>query len=71
MTDRAGDSDTMLDELDVDKKKRLKCNAHVLLAVDVALDKVFKDTETQIGVANLVGKGASHVFNSPKSSVWL
>ena len=43
----------------------------MLLAVDVALDKVFKDTETQIGVANLIGKGASHVFNSPKSSVWL
>ena len=49
----------------------MKCNAHVLLAVDVALDKVFKDTEILIGVANLIGKGVSHVFNSPKSSVWL
>ena len=71
MTDRAGDSNVMLDTLEVDEKKRLKCNAHVLLAIDVALDKIFKDSETQIGVSNLIDNGASHVFNSPKSSVWL
>ena len=70
MTDRAGDADVMLDELDVPEEKRLKCNAHVLLAVDVALDKVFRDVETKVGVANLIGKGASHVFSSPKNSVW-
>ena len=70
MTDRAGDSDVMLDELGIDESKRLKCNAHVLLAVDVALDKVFRDVETLIGVANLIGKGASHVFSSPKNSIW-
>ena len=23
-----------------------------------------------VGVANLVGSGAAHVFNSPKNSVW-
>ena len=70
MTDRAGDADAMLDKLDIDAKKRLKCNAHVLLAVDVALDKVFRDVETRVGVANLIGKGASHVFSSPKNSIW-
>ena len=64
-------TDTMLVALGAKKQKRLKCNAHVLLAVDVSLDKVFKDTEIQIGIANLIGKGASHVFNSPKSTVWL
>ena len=48
MTDRAGDSDVMLSELGVDEKQKLKCNAHILLAIDVALDKVFRDTETLI-----------------------
>ena len=70
MSDRAGDSDVMLDEIGVSAKRRLKCNAHVLLAVDVALDKVFRDIETLIGVTNLIGRGAAHVFNSPKNSVW-
>ena len=70
MTDRAGDSDVMLDELGIDETKRLKCNAYVLLVVDVALDKVFRDVETLIGVSNLIGKGAAHVFSSPKNSVW-
>ena len=54
MNDRAGDSDVMLDTLGVDEKKRLKCNAHILLAVDVAMDKVFRDTETLVGVSNLI-----------------
>lgn len=67
MTDRAGDSDGMLDELSIDDTRRLKCNAHVLLAVDVALDKVFRDVETLFGVSNLIGKGASHVISSPVS----
>ena len=59
MTDRAGDADVMLDELDVPEEKRLKCNAHVLLAVDVALDKAFQDVETKVGEANLIDKGVS------------
>ena len=33
MNDRAGDSDAMLNELGIDQKYRLKCNAHILLAV--------------------------------------
>ena len=63
MSDRAGDSDVMLAEIGVSAKRRLKCNAHVLLAVDVALDKVFCDIETLIGVTNLIGRGAARVFN--------
>ena len=69
MTDRASESDIMLDELGVDDKKCLKCNAHVLLA-DVALDKVCKYVETIVGVSNLIRRGASHVFNLLKNSVW-
>ena len=37
MIDRAGDNDSMLDELKVDERKRLKCNVHAVLAVDAAL----------------------------------
>ena len=60
----------MLDELGIEESKRLKCNAHILLASDTAIDKVFRDVETVIGSSNLITKGAGHVFNSPKNSVW-
>ena len=43
MNDRSGDGEIMLDELGVDRNKRLKCSAHVLLTIEVAQDKVFKD----------------------------
>ena len=59
----------MLDELGIADEKRLKCNAHILLAIDVAIDKVLKDTETVIGLSALIGPGAEHVFNSNKS-IW-
>ena len=70
MTDRAGDSDTMLAELGVDKEKVLKCNAHILLAIDVAIDKVYKDIETKPGLATLISNGAQHVFNTSRNSIW-
>ena len=38
ITDRAGDSDTCLDELGVESEKRMKCNAHILHCVDQAMD---------------------------------
>ena len=71
MTDRAGDADTMLDELSVAEERKLKCNAHILLAVDNAMDTMFKDTETLIGNSNLISENAAHVFSSNKSSIWL
>ena len=70
MHDRAGDGDKMLDEFGIDPEKRLKCNAHILLCVDNALDKVFKDMETVVGPSNLIAEGASHVFNGPTNSIW-
>ena len=70
MNDRSGDGDIMLDEIGVDKDKRLKCSAHVILTVEVAQDKVFKDIETVVGVSSLISEGAAHCFNAPKNSVW-
>ena len=70
MNDRAGDSDTMLDSLSVSSDKRLTCNAHPLLCIQNAVDKTFKDKETEIGVSKLISTDAGHVFNSPKSSIF-
>ena len=39
MNDRAGDSDVMLDQLGVGEDQRLKCNAHVILCIQNAMDK--------------------------------
>ena len=69
MTDRAGDNDCMLDELQVEEKKRLKCNAHVVLCVDAAIEKVFKDTEGKMGTSNLITRGADHVYSSHANSI--
>ena len=70
MNDRAGDSDACLDEIGVETEKRLKCNAHILLCIDQAMDKVFKDFETTLGVQKLIGLEASHVFSGGSSSIW-
>ena len=70
MNDRAGDSDTMLDELGVSEDQRLKCNAHCILCIQNAIDKVFKDKETEIGVTKLISTDAQHVFNSPSNSIF-
>ena len=70
MNDRAGDSDASLDELEISSEKRLKCNAHILLCIDQAIDKVFKDLETTLGVQKLIGLGASHVFSGGSNSIW-
>ena len=70
MNDRAGDSDASLDELGISSEKRLKCNAHILLCIDQAIDKVFKDHETTFGVQKLIGLGAAHVFSGGSNSIW-
>ena len=70
MTDRAGDSDVMLDELGVEEHHRLKCNAHCILCIQNAIDKVLKDKETEIGVTKLISTDAQHVFSSPSNSIF-
>ena len=70
MNDRAGDSDTMLDNLGVTEERRLKCNAHPLLCVQNSVDKIFKDKETVLGTNKLISTDAGHVFSSPSSSIF-
>ena len=66
-----GDADTMLDSLAVSEWQRLMYNDHPLLAVQNALDDTFKDQETEIVTQKLISTDASHVFSSPKKSIWL
>lgn len=70
MSDRAGDCSTLLQHLGIDDSKILKCCGHVILGVDHAIDKVFRNTEQKIGVQNLLQVSAGEkVFSSPSSSI--
>lgn len=72
MSDRAGDCGTMFKELIVEEKNilLLKCNAHVILGIDHAADKVFRDAEQKIGVQKLIDvKVGKKVFSSHSSSI--
>ena len=69
--DRAGDGDTMLDILDVEPARRLKCCAHPCLCIENALDKTFASHERSVGRDKLISVAASHVFTSPSSSIFM
>jgi hypothetical protein len=61
----------MLEELGVSEERRLKCNAHILLAIDNALNKTFSAVEMNIGIEKLISTDAAHVFSSSKDSIWI
>ena len=70
MSDRAADCDVLLHNLGVEPSRRSKCCVHIILAVDHAIDKVFRNTEQKIGVNWLLSVTAGEkVFMSPGSSV--
>ena len=70
MCDRAGDCAAMLENLGIEEEKMLKCNAHVILGVDNAADKVFRQVEQSIGIQKLIDvKVGDKVFVSPSSSI--
>ena len=68
MSDRGSELDTMLDELGIESEKRLKCCAHVILGIDNAIDKVFKNTEQSIGVNKLLQLEAGDKAFTPSNS---
>ena len=67
--DRAGDNLVMLEELGVKEEKTVKCNAHILLAIEDAMDSVMCDTEVAVGKDKLISTEAAHVFTSSGSSI--
>jgi len=54
MSDRGGEVNKTHEELNVDSSKWLKCNAHITLAVDEAIDKIFREYEQTLGFSNLL-----------------
>ena len=54
MSDRGGEVNKTHEELNVDASKWLKCNAHITLAVDEAIDKTFREYEQTLGFSNLL-----------------
>ena len=59
MSDRGSDLDVLLQHLGVDDEKRLKCCAHIILCIDNAIDKVYKNTEQMVGVQKILQLSAS------------
>ena len=70
MTDRAGECETLLQNLGVDKGQMLKCSAHIILGIDHAIDKVYRNVEQKIGVHQLLEvTGGEKIFLSPSTSI--
>ena len=70
MTDRAGECDSLLQNLGVDQSKILKCSAHIILGIDNAIDKVYRNFEQKIGVQKLLEvTGGEKIFMSPSNSI--
>ena len=46
----------MLEELDIEQERTVKCNAHVCLAIEEAVDSVLLDTEVKVGTKSPFGK---------------
>ena len=69
ISDRSADCDVVLDELGIDDQNILKCNGHVVLTVDDAVDHVLKDIEAQVGRDKLAGDGLAFNKFKSKSSI--
>ena len=69
MTDRSADNDIVLDELGIDDQNILKCNGHIVLTVDDAIDHVLRDIESQVGRDKLAGEGLTLGKFQSKSSI--
>ena len=69
ISDRSADCDIVLDELGIDDQNILKCNGHVVLTVDDAVDHVLKDIESQVGRDKLAGDGLAFNKFQSKSSI--
>ena len=70
MSGSGSNLDVILENLGIDEGKRPKYCAHVILCIDNAIDKVFKNTERQIGVQKFLQPSAGEdIFKSPGSSV--
>ena len=68
ISDRAGDSGTLIENLEISSDKHIRCTAHVIIGADNAADKVFRNTEQRIGVHKLMsGSAEEKIYNSSSS----
>ena len=67
---KSSDCTTLLDNLGIESNKVIKCCAHIILGIDHACDKVFKNIEQNIGIQKLLKVSAGEkVFTAPGTSV--
>ena len=69
MSDRSADGSVLLDDLGVEQEKRLKCNGHVTLTIDEAINSVLLDAESVIGRDKLIGGKIGNNSYKSKSSI--
>ncbi len=69
LSDRASDTDVLLDHLGVDQHHRIKCCAHIILTIDEALDSEFLNVETKVGRDKLIASNIGNVAFQSKNSI--
>ena len=69
MNDRSADGDVVMEQLNISEEKILKCNAHIILAIEKAIDSVLLDLESEIGSDKLLGPGAGNKAFQKSSSI--
>ena len=69
MNDRSADGDVVMEELQISEEKILKCNAHIILAIEKAVDSVLLYLESQVGNDKLIGTGAGNKAFQKSSSI--
>ena len=69
MNDRSADGDVVMEELNISEEKILKCNAHIILAIEKAIDSVLLELESDIGNDKLIGPGAGNKAFQKSSSI--
>ena len=69
MNDRSADCEIVLGDLGIEDQNILKCNGHIVLSIDDAIDFVLRDIEAEVGPDKLAGEGLAFNKFQSKSSI--
>ena len=53
MSDRSGDSDVILENLNIDEERILKCNAHIILCIDERINSTLLSIENKVLISEV------------------
>ena len=53
MSDRSGDSDVILENLNIDEERILKCNAHIILCIDERINSTLLSIENKVLISEI------------------